>query len=102
MKRDEQLQAWLKGRPIHNNDLWIVIEDYQGNFIERQKVEGGECCPDFSCCNPKLLWPEEVRRTFVEGDAQVRHQLSMMALQQMAIDLGCEVRIGGDGSETLQ
>lgn len=44
---DEQLQQWLEGRPVHNQ-------------------ERDECCPDFSCCCPELLAPPEVRKLFVE------------------------------------
>jgi len=41
----QQLEGWLNGNPQHN-----VIDD--------------ECCPDFSCCRPELLQPEEVRKSF--------------------------------------
>lgn len=42
-----QLEEWVKGNPIHND-----VED--------------ECCPDFSCCKPFLLQPEEKRKQFLE------------------------------------
>ena len=42
-----QLEEWVKGNPIHN-----TIDE--------------ECCPDFSCCKPEFLQPEEIRRTFQE------------------------------------
>lgn len=41
----EQLDAWVDGKPHHNN-------------------ERDECCPDFSCCQPDLLAPEPARRAF--------------------------------------
>ena len=51
-----QLEEWVSGNPIHNS-----IED--------------ECCPDFSCCNPKLLQPEEIRKIFkdlkITGDREI-------------------------------
>lgn len=40
-----QIEEWVKGNSIHND-----IDD--------------ECCPDFSCCRPDLLQPEEIRKTF--------------------------------------
>ena len=40
-----QLDEWVKGNPIHND-----IDN--------------ECCPDFSCCQPDFLQPEEIRKTF--------------------------------------
>ena len=53
MTRDEQLQLWLIGQPVHNHDL-------------------GECCPDFSCCCPELLARVEVRRAFVAANEAAR------------------------------
>ncbi len=49
----EQLAEWLKGNPVHNK-----IRD--------------ECCPDFSCCEPRLLWPEERRQEFADADEEKR------------------------------
>lgn len=44
---EEQLRRWVLGDPVHRND-----------------DNGGECCPDFSCCRPELLAPPEVRQAF--------------------------------------
>jgi len=44
-----QTSEWLKGNPQHN-------------------AVDGECCPDFSCCNPELLAPKEVRELFYKAD----------------------------------
>jgi hypothetical protein len=52
-KRDEQLREWVKGNPIHND----------------AGVDGGECCPDFSCCSPELLAPRKVREAFAAARA---------------------------------
>lgn len=43
----DQLNKWVNGNSIHNK-----IDD--------------ECCPDFSCCRPDLLWNEEKRLLFKE------------------------------------
>lgn len=61
MTCDEQLEAWLEGRSLHNE-------------------ERGECCPDFSCCQPTLLADEATRRAFVRGDERVRNELLGMFL----------------------
>ena len=45
MTSEEQLDLWVEGKPIHN--LYL-----------------GECCPDFSCCCPGLLAPQETREAF--------------------------------------
>lgn len=51
-----QLDEWVKGNSIHND-----VDD--------------ECCPDFSCCNPNLLQPKEIRETFkalkIESDKEL-------------------------------
>jgi len=49
MKPEKQLELWVKGESVHND-------------------ERGECCPDFSCCKPWLLAPEHERKTFFEAD----------------------------------
>ena len=43
--QERQLDAWVEGKPFHN-------------------TEDDECCPDFSCCQPHLLQPVEVRKAF--------------------------------------
>lgn len=48
MTAEEQLEKWLKGISVHNED--------------RQ-----ECCPDFSCCSPELLASVEERIDFVNA-----------------------------------
>ena len=45
MKRTEQLNLWVAGKPVHND-------------------EKGECCPDFSCCNKEVSTPQEVKELF--------------------------------------
>lgn len=64
---DEQLARWVAGDPVCPN------EDH-------------ECCPDFSCCKPSLLWPEEKRKKFAEADQGTREKMMMGALGA-AIDL---------------
>lgn len=39
---------WVEGKSIHNK-------------------ERKECCPDFSCCQPHLLAPEQERKAFLEA-----------------------------------
>lgn len=47
MRVEEQLKLWREGDPQHNKDR-------------------DECCPDFSCCRPELLAPEEERIMFCD------------------------------------
>lgn len=66
MKPDEQLQRWVDGDPVHNDN-------------HPAGIEGGECCPDFSCCKPDLLAPPEVRQAFQraceEGDEKTVNRM---------------------------
>lgn len=48
MKAEEQLKLWVAGRPVHNK-------------------EQNECCPDFSCCQPRLLAPKHEREAFLKA-----------------------------------
>jgi hypothetical protein len=49
MTTDEQLTLWQQGTSVHMGD----------------KKEGGQCCPDFSCCRPDIHTPQEVRDVYV-------------------------------------
>jgi hypothetical protein len=55
---DQQLAAWVDGRPVCPSTT-------------------GECCPDFSCCTPKLLWPPEKRAAFAKADQGTREKMMM-------------------------
>lgn len=57
----EQLHEWVKGNSVHNG-----------------KPDSGECCPDFSCCQPELLAPEAVRIAFRDANDEAR--LEMLGL----------------------
>jgi len=85
MTTDEQLAEWLKGNPIHNQDR-------------------GECCPDFSCCNPQLLAPAEVREVFVKGNSHVRSRLLGEFLSRAFADLkpAAEVYIAGLDADRME
>lgn len=52
----KQTLDWLNGDPKHNK-----TDD--------------ECCPDFSCCNPELLAPKEVREIFYQAEKSGNHKL---------------------------
>lgn len=58
MTPDEQLTLWACGTAACPNDR-------------------GECCPDFGCCNPTLMWSKEKREAFVAADAQKREAMMM-------------------------
>lgn len=71
MTYEEQLSEWAAGRPIHGN-----------------------CCvPDFSCCKPELLQPEEVRRAFVACGEEERVKF-LFAFLGAAFD---KIHIAGRG-----
>lgn len=68
-----QLKEWVEGRPWHNP----FTPD--GDYHESPK-EGGECCPDFSCCVPDLLWAKKRRLAFFHASPEVQEHMLMGAL----------------------
>lgn len=69
---DKQLADWLNGNPVHDG-----LRD--------------ECCPDFSCCHPELLWPKERRQEFAAASDQERVPMSVMALRALLESSGHQV-----------
>ncbi len=65
MTEEEQMNLWLDGRSVHNHDKTRNVLDDDGNVLRKEKVKGGECCPDFSCCMPDLKWSDSKRREYV-------------------------------------
>ena len=61
------LQLWVMGNPVHDH-------------------QGGECCPDFSCCKPHLLATEEERKEFVSATPARRASMLMIFLDRMLAD----------------
>lgn len=52
------MDLWVNGMPLHNH-----LDD--------------ECCPDFSCCKPSLIAPEETRKRFQSANNE--EQMGMLA-----------------------
>lgn len=72
MTGEQQLRLWVAGRPKCPNDR-------------------DECCPDFSCCRPKLLWPKAKRVAFLKANQATREQMLMGALVGMLEGEGYKV-----------
>ncbi len=66
---DEQLARWVEGDAVCPNT-------------------NHECCPDFGCCRPKLLWPEDKRRKFAAASQGEREKMMMGALGAVIADVG--------------
>lgn len=49
-----QLVLWLGGQSVHNHI-------------------SGECCPDFSCCHPDMLMPQEARNAYALKHLEPTH-----------------------------
>ena len=84
---DHQLEEWVKGNNIHNNVNSInSIVDEDDNVVGYYQFEGGECCPDFSCCNSNS-WDIELRRKFTElyhnGDTAACQEMLMNGLNSL-------------------
>jgi len=66
---NKQLAKWVNGESIH-----------------RDGSDGGECCPDFSCCRPDLLVPANERQLFANSSSDVRYSLLMGYLSKALAD----------------
>lgn len=77
---EEQLARWVEGDPVH-----------------RGTVSGGECCPDFSCCQPQLLADEETRKAFAVASESGRNRFlgAFLGAAIAAMGKGDEVYIAG-------
>ena len=56
----DQLDSWVSGLPKH----------------------GDQCCPDFSCCQPDLLAPKDVREVFVAAYKAKNESVTMRMLME--------------------
>ena len=71
---DEQLARWAAGKSVCPNTRH-------------------ECCPDFSCCQPKLAWPLERRAKFVAADQGTREKMMMGALGGLVTETGAKAYV---------
>jgi hypothetical protein len=76
---DYQLREWTEGRPWHNP--WSPGADKPD-----YATTGGECCPDFSCCVPSMIWARERRYAFVEANDENREGMLFGALSGLVAD----------------
>ncbi len=81
---NHQLEEWVKGNSIHNTLSPInAIVDDDDKIVGYIQCEGGECCPDFSCCMG-VGWPIEQRQKFLEfyynGNESACHAMLMGSL----------------------
>lgn len=72
MTPDEQLDLWVAGSSVHNK-------------------ERDECCPDFSCCKPKLLRRLAERIAYCDASKLVRNRMLVDYLVNMVQSEGHEV-----------
>ena len=81
--REHQLREWVAGRPWHNP---FNHDDTRHDGDTSQ----GECCPDFSCCQPSLLAPQAAREAFAKADDETRFKMLGMFLS------GCVAEVTKD------
>lgn len=74
MTPEEQLDLWCAGRSVHND--------------ERQ-----ECCPDFSCCNPKMDTPIPERLLFRDRPELRQEMLFGYLGKALAMEFGPKVHV---------
>lgn len=73
MTHEEQVELWVQGQSIFNSSR-------------------NECCPDFSCCQPHLLWPKEMREMFRDHPER-REAMLFSSLMSLIKDMGKEEQV---------
>lgn len=89
-----QLDEWVKGNSVHNNISPISgVVDSDNNIVGYFQCEGGECCPDFSCCSGDG-WPIDKRKKFVElhrmGNEEACHAMLFGSLSALVNEIPLE------------
>ncbi len=83
MKREEQLNEWVAGTPMHN-------------------FEYDECCPDFSCCTGVIAEKSERERfakAYYEHDDETANQMLMIFLGRLVLSSSNKVYLAGQVQE---
>lgn len=97
MTPNEQLDKWVAGNSVHNSEKFLDVVNDAGEVVGKRKLEGGECCPDFSCCQPDLKWDEPTRRAFAAahttGDRKTVDRMLMMALGALVSKNGADQKV---------
>lgn len=76
ISNEAQLILWAQGVSVHNTTPQFYRDD-AGNKIP---LEGGECCPDFSCCsdNPITSDPDVLAKRVGFMKASHSEQVAML------------------------
>jgi hypothetical protein len=73
---EKQLLMWVEGTSVCPN------QDH-------------ECCPDFSCCRPKLRWPRRKREQFMAASEQERERMLLGSLSALTQEAGLRAHVAG-------
>lgn len=88
--QEYQLSEWVQGRPWHNPF------DHDSTRHDGDKSRG-ECCPDFSCCEPNMMASKEARKAFAEAKDEDRMRLLFGFLAGLTSQIGDEeIYVAGD------
>ncbi len=103
-----QIEEWVKGNSIHNplSSICAVV-DNDGNIVGYIDFnEGGECCPDFSCCNGGQGWSLEKRQKFKElydaGNTEACHEMLFSTLTHISELTGNSIYVSGQIQENCK
>ncbi len=106
---EEQLEEWTKGNNIHNPHSRIIeIVDENENIVGYSQLGGGECCPDFACCEPNTSrhWNKATRehfyKTYKTQGIEACAPLLMMALASVEVSPEIKTYVAGQAGETVQ
>ena len=85
-----QLLEWVDGRPWHNPWAPGAAQAFPGDTRE------GECCPDFSCCRPDMLWAADRRIAFALATDEAREGMLFGALSGLTRTIDDSVYVAGN------
>lgn len=93
-----QLEKWVDGESTHFETeeipmtSGITTDEFYSTEVKNKSLQ--ICCPDFSCCDPDLLWDKEKRKLFLDAhqsNTKLEEEMIVDGLRSLAIKLGCPV-----------
>ena len=114
MTHKEQLDLWVKGESVHgagSAHMSLVNTGKEWRCVDcgvtgtSKSIQSkpcpkseGECCPDFSCCQPSMAVQISVREAFVAASPKDREKFLMGFLG--GVVQGKNVYIAGQGEKS--
>lgn len=72
-------KTWINLSPQEQLTRWVAGNSQCPN-------SDNECCPDFSCCVPKMKWPQAAREAFAAGGQRKREEMMCGVVDALIAD----------------